>query len=309
MSLFFILLLKITPLYINILLGYLSVKVLEVKKESIAKLIIYIITPVVVFSSTISVKIDFSLAIMPIFFYLFCSFTAIIVYNIFKKHWSDATSNILAFNAGTGNAGYFGIPLAVLFFEPHIADIYIFVQLAFIFYGNTTGFYITAKSNFTVRESLIKVFRLPVVYAFIFGLLCNLFGVKIPEELFVYTSQFKGVYGILGMMILGMGLVGLKKSEDLDKKFIFLNFFFKYVYWPGMVILFIYIDKTVIHFINDEDIYKVMFLFSIVPIANNGVTLAIINGIKPEKATFTVLLSTIFSIVYIPIMIVLYGGF
>ncbi|AXH08676.1 transporter [Malaciobacter halophilus] len=309
MTLFFILLLKITPLYINILLGYLSVKILQVKKESIAKLIIYIITPIVVFSSTISVKIDLSLTLLPIFFYVFTSLTAIIVYNLFKKQWPDATSNILAFNAGTGNTGYFGIPLAVLFFEPHIADIYIFIQLAFIFYGNTTGFYITAKGNFTVKESLRKVFRLPIIYAFIFGLVCNLYGIKIPEELFVYTSQFKAVYGILGMMILGMGLVGLRKSEDLDKKFIFLNFFFKYVYWPLMVLLFIYLDKTFLYLINDEQIYKVMFLFSIVPIANNGVTLAIINGIKPEKATLTVLLSTIFSMVYIPIMIVLYGGF
>ncbi|RXJ85224.1 AEC family transporter [Arcobacter sp. CECT 8985] len=309
MSLFFILILKIAPIYINIILGYLSVKFLNVKKESIATLVIYIITPLVVFSSTISVKIDTKLALLPIIIYLFCSITAILVYRIFRNQWADATSNILAFNAGTGNAGYFGVPLALLFFEPHVVNIFIFAQLAFIFYGNTTGFYITAKGNFTVKQSLKKVLRLPVIYAFIFGLACNFYGLSIPDELIVYTSQFKAVYGILGIMILGMGLVGLKQSGELDKKFVFFNFFFKFIYWPICALLFIFIDKNIIHIFNDEHIYQIIFLFSIVPIANNGVTLAIINGLKPEKAIVTVLLSTIFSVVYIPCMIVLYGGF
>ncbi|WP_258238566.1 AEC family transporter [Arcobacter sp. CECT 8986] len=309
LSLFFILLLKITPLYINIILGYLSVKFLNVKKESIATLVIYIITPLVVFSSTISVQIDTKLALLPFMIYIFCSFTAIVVYRLFRNHWADATSNILAFNAGTGNAGYFGIPLALLFFDNHVVNVFIFAQLAFIFYGNTTGFYITAKGNFTVRQSLKKVLRLPVIYAFIFGLACNFYGLSIPDELIVYTSQFKAVYGILGIMILGMGLVGLRQSGELDKKFVLLNFFFKFVYWPVCALIFIYLDKNLLYIFNDENIYKIIFLFSIVPVANNGVTLAIINGLKPEKAIVTVLLSTIFSLVYIPCMIVLYGGF
>lgn len=308
MSLFFILLLKILPLYINIVLGYLSVKILDIKKESIASLVIYILAPIVVFSATISVKINFALVVLPIFFYLFCSLIAFVVYCIFKKQWSDATSNILAFGAGTGNTGYFGIPLAVLFFTPAVADIYIFTLLAFILYGNTTGFYITAKGNFSVSESIKKMLKLPIIYAFIFGLFCNLAGVSVPNELQVYTAQFKGAYGILGMMILGMGLVGLRKSQDLDKKFIFYSFFFKFVFWPLSILFFIYLDKNIFNLFN-RDIYNVMFLFSIVPLAGNAITLAIINGIKPEKASITVLLSTIFSIIYIPIVIVLYGNF
>ena len=53
----------------------------------------------------------------------------------------------------------------------------------------------------------------------------------------------------------------------------------------------------------------VMFLFSIVPLAGNTVTLAVLLNAKPEKASFTVLLSTIVSVVYIPIVLALYGGF
>lgn len=61
-------------------------------------------------------------------------------------------------------------------------------------------------------------------------------------------------------------------------------------------------------FLNEE-LYKVMFLFAIVPLAGNTVTYAVLLNAKPEKASFTVLISTIVSIIYIPIVLALYGGF
>ena len=68
MSLFFILLLKIFPLYINIILGYISTRYLNITREAIANLLIYILGPIVVFSATISVKIDLAILFLPIFF-------------------------------------------------------------------------------------------------------------------------------------------------------------------------------------------------------------------------------------------------
>ena len=308
MSLFFILLLKIFPLYVNIILGYFSTKLLDVKRESIASILIYILGPIVVFSATLSVKIDMSILFLPVFFYIFCSAIAFISLYIFGKSWNDPSGNILAFSAGTGNTGYFGIPLAIIFFPPYLADIYIFTVLASLLYESTTGFYVTAKGNFTVKESLNKMLKLPILYAFILGVILNLLGVGIPTEISSYTAQFKGAYGILGMMMLGMGLVGLQKGSDLDVKFISITFIFKFIFWPLAILGVIYLDRDFYMFLN-EDLYKVMFLFSIVPLAGNTVTLAVLLNAKPEKASFTVLLSTIVSVVYIPIVLALYGGF
>ena len=308
MSLFFLLLLKIFPLYINIILGYFSTKLLDVKRESIASILIYILGPIVVFSATLSVKIDMSILFLPVFFYVFCSAIAFITLYVFRKSWSDPSGNILAFSAGTGNTGYFGIPLAIIFFPPYLADIYIFTVLASLLYESTTGFYVTAKGNFTVKESFHKMLKLPILYAFILGVIFNLLGVVIPEEVSSYTAQFKGAYGILGMMMLGMGLVGLKKGSDLDVKFISINFTMKFIFCPLAILGVIYLDRNFYMFLN-EDLYKVMFLFAIVPLAGNTVTLAVLLNAKPEKASFTVLLSTIVSIIYIPIVLALYGGF
>lgn len=308
MSIFFILLLKIFPLYINIVLGYFSTKLLDVKRESIANILMYILGPIVVFSATISVKIDLSIVLLPIFFYVFCSILAFIIYAFFRNSWPDATGNILAFSGATGNTGYFGIPLAIIFFPPYLADIYIFTVLASLLYESTTGFYVTAKGNFTVKQSIQKIIKLPTIYAFILGISLNLLGFGIPEAISAYTAQFKGAYGILGMMLIGMGIVGLKKGNDLDIKFISISFFLKFIFWPLAILGVIYLDKTIFMLLN-EDLYKVMFLFSVVPLAGNTVMLAVLLKAQPEKASFTILLSTIFSIIYIPIVLGLYGGF
>lgn len=309
MSLFFVILLKVFPIYINVVLGFLSSKMLNVQRESVATLLIYILGPIVVFSATLSVKIDLAMAILPIFLFIFCSIIAFASLYLFQNSWKDPTGNILSFSAGTGNTGFFGIPLAIILFPTHLADIYIFTVLASLLYESTTGFYVTAKGNFTVAEALKKMSRLPILYAFILGIILNVAGFEIPESISSYTGQFKGAYGILGMMMLGMGLIGIKGEPDnFDMKFISITFFLKFIFWPLAMLGVIYLDKSFLHILN-EDLYKVIFLFSIVPLAGNTVTLAVLLNAKPEKASLAVFLSTVVSVVTIPLYIFWYGGF
>lgn len=309
MSIFFTIILKIFPIYINVLLGYLSLKYLNVNRESIASLLIYILGPIVVFSATLSVDINLSVAFLPIFLFCFSSIIALIALFVYQNSWPNPTGNILSFSVGTGNTGYFGVPLAIILLEPQVANIYIFTILASSLYESTTGFYVTAKGNFTLREVFQKMSRLPVLYAFAIGLLLNLYGVQIPDAISSYTSQFKGAFGILGMMILGMGLVGIKgNSDNFDIKFISITFITKFIFWPLVTVAMIYVDKSYFQFLND-DLYDVLFLFAIVPLAGNAVTFAVLFNTKPEKVSVAVLLSTLLSIITIPLYIYLYGGF
>lgn len=305
LSLFFVLLGKILPLYISIILGYLSVRCLKVDKSAIAALLFYIIGPVVVFSATMSVQITPGVLFLPIFFYLFSSAIAFLTLHIWGKDWPDATGNILAFATGTGNTGYFGIVLALIIFEPHIADIFIFAVLASLFYETTTGYFVTAKGSFTGSESLQKVLRLPALYAFILALGLNVAEVKLPEVIYSYTGQFKVAFSILGMMLLGMGFDQWKKSEGIDMKFLSISLIAKFLFWPLAILAIILFDRSTTQLLSD-DLYRVMFLFAIVPLAGNTVTLAVLLKAQPEKAAFTVLISTVISIFSIPFMLSLY---
>jgi predicted permease len=304
MKLFLALLYKIIPLYTTIAIGYILSHYFGVKREKIAWVLIYILGPVVMFFATLSIEFKSEILFLPIFVFIFGSTLAFFTLWYYKKDWKDASLNTLAFTNGTGNTGYFGIPLAMLLLEPELANIFIFVTLASLIYENTTGFYVTAKSNFSASDAFKKILKLPLIYAIILGLILNINGFSIPEFFVPHFETLKWAYGILGMMMLGMGMKGFTKT-DIDFKYIKVAYFYKFIFWPFSFLLVIFIDMNFVEFLN-KDLHQILFLFSIVPLAGNTVTLAILLNAKPEKASFTVLLSTAISIIYIPIMYTIY---
>ena len=305
MTIFLTLLGKILPLYFSILLGLFSTLFLNCDKNTIAKILLFILAPLIVFNATISVKLDSTVLFLPIFFFLLSSTLAFILLFVFKRVYSDNTANLLAFSTSTGNTGNIGIPLAILFLEPHLVDVFIFTVLASILYQNSVGYYITAKGDFTAKESIKKVLKLPVLHAFILGIVFNISGFKVPDIFINYADYLKGSYAILGMMLLGMGMEKMRSNNSFDLKFISFTIIIKFLLWPMIVLTFIFIDKNFIRFLNDG-FYMIMFLFSIVPLAGNTVTVATILNVKPEKMSLAVFITTMISLLYIPLALYLY---
>ena len=161
------------------------------------------------------------------------------------------------------------------------------------------------REVFTAKQSLKKVIQLPVLYAFILGFVFNLLDIKMPEMFLNYIVYLKGCYAILGMMFLGMGMEKLKSAKAFDLKFISYALSLKFLLWPAIVLLFIYIDRNFL-FLLDEGFYKVMFLYSIVPLAGNTVTIATLLNLKPEMMSLTVFISILISLFYIPFSIFLF---
>ena len=139
--------LKILPLYITIALGYIMVNFFQAKKESMASLLIYIIGPVVIFMASYKVQLNLAIAILPILLFVLSSFLALISLRFTKNIFPDNTKNILAFSAGTGNTGYFGIPLAIILLSEDLANIYIFTVLASLLYESTVGFFCCSQRS------------------------------------------------------------------------------------------------------------------------------------------------------------------
>lgn len=301
MAIFITILLKLIPLYLMIILGFIGARVLKTQKETIAKLLIYIITPAVIFYGAYTAKINFANLSLPILFFCLASAMALIFLMIgnliFKK---DSTKNILAFTAGAGNVGYFGLPIISAILDERVFSLAVLSVLGIVLYENSVGFYLTAKGNYTGKESLLKVIKLPTIYAFFIGLLLNLFNVHLGDIAAATISHFKGAYTLLGMMIIGMGLTTINKRQ-IDYKFISLAFLAKFIIWPLIIFGIIALDKNYLHLYN-LPIYNVLILMSIVPIAANTVAVATELKVHPDKAALVVLLSTLFALFYIPLI-------
>ncbi len=304
MIIFLTILAKLIPLYIIIGLGFIAGKYLHVKKESIAPLTIYIIAPIIVFNAALTTQLTLSILTLPLLIYIIACIMCLTFFYIGKFIWKDTTRNILAFIAGDANTGYFGIPVAIILFDQNLLNIYILGTLGLHIFENSLGFFITARGHHTIKESLIKLVKLPTLYAFFIGLIFNLFGLHFGSIYSEAVLNFRGAYIILGMIIIGLGLASIVKFE-FDLKFISLSFFAKFFAWPLIMLAVIIVNKTIFH-IFEPNIYRVMILLSIAPIATNTVAFATELNAQPEKAALTVFLSTLFALFYVPLIATLF---
>src|SRR3989338_368084 len=243
MNVFITLFIKIIPLYILILLGFIASRKLNAKKETIASILIYIIVPVIVFNSITSAKINFELLLLPLIFFICCSGMGLSFYFIGKYFFKDSTRNILAFTAGTANTGYFGIPVAIELFGEGSLTTVVMCIMGFTVFENTIGFFLTARGSHTIEESIKRLLKLPTIYTFIVGLIVNLLGIKFGHSYETFAKNFIGAYTVTGMMMIGLALADMK-SFKLDIRFLSFSLIAKFIVWPLVILVIIFIDQN-----------------------------------------------------------------
>ncbi len=167
-------------------------------------------------------------------------------------------------------------------------------------YDSSLGYYISVKGSYTPMECIKKILSLPTLYAFLLGLIINLFQIPVPTIYTDFINPIKGVYVVMGMMIVGIGLASLTKFK-LDFKFIGMTFLAKFLAWPLLIFLIIACDQRFLG-IYYSTCYQALILISIVPLAINTVIMASLIKCQPERAALTVLLSIFFALFYIPFM-------
>jgi len=295
-SLFF----KILPLYFNMTLGVVASKLLGTPRDPIAKMIFFLISPFIIFNGVMTTELSLGILSLPIVIFLISSAFCLLLHRFSKRFWDDRTRDILAFSAGSGNTGYFGLPLALLLFNDVGEGIYIVASFGVTFYDNTVGYYILAKEKESVFKTLLKLLKVPTIYAFFVGLALNLSGVTMPAVFDEFMVHIKGAYTLLGMMVLGLSLANLKMFR-LDLPFIGISFFVKFFLWPLTALAVTFLDYLVFGF-YETSAYRALMLISFVPLGVNTVILASLFDAEPEKASSAVLLSTLFALAYVPLM-------
>lgn len=299
MELFFSLCYKIIPCYVLIVCGFLAAKYYEVRKEAVANLAIYIITPAVVMLGTLQAGLAVNVLILPLCFLTIGTTLAFANYTLGKHLWEDNTRILLAFSSGTGNTGYFGIPVCIALLGPEALPIAVMLALGATLFENTVGYYLGARAESSVKEAFHKLLILPSLYAFAIGLLLNIFHLPLPAVLHDTLTLLKGAYTPLGMMLIGMGLAQVAWGK-LDYKFILLALGNKWILWPLCGFGLVFLDHSLTHFFSPL-IQQVFIIESVVPLAANTVALATRFNAYPEKAAVAVTLSTILGLVVVPV--------
>ena len=300
MAIFNLVFLKVLSSLLSVVIGYLSGRLSSVEKNSIAALLFYFVAPIVFFAIPTSTKLTFSSLGVTAVTFIICTLLSLFSYWLYGKIWQDSHRNILALSAGTGNSGYVVLPIATAIFNDNTLSIYALGLIGIAIYEASVGCYFCASSIGTFKESMLKVMRLPLLNSFFLGCLLSLTGFQLPGFFQEFVANMKGAYSILGMVMIGLALAGIKQFE-FDIKFTAAAFTSKFLFYPIAFNVFILIDKFILGW-WDNEYYNALQLLSMAPLAANTIVLASLYKIYPEKMATAVLLSLIFVLLYMPIM-------
>ena len=293
----FDLILKVLLLIIFSLLGFICGKFIKLRAFDISNLMIYVISPVVIFVSIIHSPSSAKYIAYSGYAFLFSSCSALISYAIARRFWCDSRVNLFAFAGGTGNTGYFALPIAFSLFDPAQISIAVFIVIGVNLYEFTVGYFLTASGHATLRESLNKVCRMPILYAAILAMLCKVIGIPLNPTVLDFMNNFKGAYSVLGMMVIGISLAAFDRLE-LDYVFTLLIITWKHLLLPAVGIL---IFRFVIPL--DPPVLAVVALMLATPMAGNVVVISSQLNVHPEKAALSVMLSTFMALFFIPVVV------
>ncbi|MEO9522049.1 AEC family transporter [Marinobacter alexandrii] len=292
---------KLIPLYVTVALGWLAGRYLEASGKHIAGIMLYIVTPSVVFSGVMAAPLSPEVIFLPFLIFTMSCVLGVLQLKLAKRVITDGSASLIPLCVGSGNTGYFGVPVALLLFGEEGLGLYIVCMLGTTLFENSVGFYLAARGRHDLKSALWRVVKLPSVYAFLAAVLLNLSGIRIPDLFQPLFDNLRGAYSILGMMIIGMSITSFGGLAG-NIRFTGLAFFGKFVVWPAVAVLFWWLDANLLG-IYQPAVHQAIFLISVTPIAANTVVIATMLETSPRQAAGTVLLTTLFALAFIPVMI------
>ncbi|MGM0981810.1 MAG: AEC family transporter [Pseudomonadota bacterium] len=283
-------------------LGWLAARQLAVDPRPIATLLIYLVAPLTFFRGLVQGGPTPDYLLLTAALFTLASLIAVVVHRLAKHGFEPQESALLAFSSGTGNTGYFGLPVALVLLPPQGVTLYLFCVLGVTLYEFTVGFYLSARGQFSVRQSLVKIARLPLIYAFLAALLVSGLGLEVPDAVMQGLAAFPATYTLLGMMIIGMTL-GRVNLREVDGRFIGACVAIRYGLWPLLSLATVLGLQAI--FPLSGELALALLLIGVVPMAANVVVVAMELGIAPEKGALAVLITTLAAPLLIPLYLTL----
>lgn len=277
-------LLSVGGIYLFIGLGYLAKKIFDsqIDERSLVLFSIYFLQPMLVFWGLTVQKIDFSVVEAPMLF------TAVTLLALGMSLWLSRLlfrerkdRSIATVASIIGNTGNLGIPLGIALFGEESVIYTSVINLANVFLVNTIGVYFYSRGNFSMKDSLFNIFKLPVIWVGLLAIVVNYASVEISPHLL--TPLKMGAYAtmVIQLAIFGMYLYSVEIRKIDWRLFSFVTLM-KFAVIPLMTV-------SLLHFYHvDPLVYNVVLLELIVPLAVMNVNLAALYDCKPSVVTFLV---------------------
>ena len=281
--------LAILSIYIFILVGY-SAKHLfkeKIDEKSFNLLSVYFLQVFLTFWGLLQRPIDSQLLLTPVVYLGIISMSLLVTFFLAHQFFTDKKEQSIATIAAlVGNTGNLGIPLGIAIFGPESIPFTTLINLMNVFIVYTLGVFFYSRGDFSIKESIKNIFKLPVLWFAILALGLNFSEVSLPKE--VMSALKMGAYAsmVIQLIILGMYLHEVKLKELNLKLIIHVNSM-KFLIIP--LIAFFILQLTSFTSMTKGIILMEIFM----PLAVANVNLGSLYNCRPKDITALIFISSI----------------
>ena len=292
------LLLIVLPAFLIFGAGFIGQKLLKLDIKSISTMSLYLMLPFLTFDTFYSNELNIEYFYMFLFTCLLAliMITLTVLFGFFIK--ADKTE-MSAMLLGTifPNSGNYGAPVAMFAFGAIGFQYAVIFMVIHAFLMNTIGIFIASygsEKTTSIKDSLMRVIKMPVLYGFLFGVLFQLLHIELPSTIQDGISLVGSASIPTVMLILGMQLAEIK-PQKFELKYVNTVTIFRMLISPLLAVV-------LVNFMPVNDMIKnVYILLAAMPIAANTTLLAVQFNVKPDLTSFTTLVTTLLSLVTIPL--------
>ena len=292
------LLLIVLPAFLIFGAGFIGQKLLKLDIKSISTMSLYLMLPFLTFDTFYSNELNIEYFYMFLFTCLL-AFIMIILTVIFGLFIKADKTQMSAMLLGTifPNSGNYGAPVAMFAFGAIGFQYAVIFMVIHAFLINTIGIFIASygsEKTTSFKDSLMSVLKMPVLYGFLFGVLFQLLHIELPSTIQDGISLVGSASIPTVMLILGMQLAEIK-PQKFELKYVNTVTIFRMIISPLLAVV-------LVNFMPVNDMIKnIYILLAAMPIAANTTLLAVQFNVKPDLTSFTTLVTTLLSLVTIPL--------
>jgi malate permease and related proteins len=302
---------QIIILAVVVLIGAIAAKfrVLTIdSKDMLSKVIFNISLPLMLFTNFFRLEatprlIANSITILAIsgFVIFFLLFIGWLIVKIFRLQGSEAA--VFKVHSMFGNTIFLGFPLITALYGVEGLLYASMFQLVSTIIMWTAGVIILSKGNgASWKKSLRQVIN-PNTVATLTGLICFTLSVRLPDILLKPMTELGSSNTWLSMLYIGAMLVLSNVGGLLKKKNLYLVSFSRLVLGPSLLIVIFYLIATMTGLAPEKLVTSVIILEASMPCMVTVVIMAKEFGSDDRLATGNVFVSTIISILTLPLVV------
>lgn len=303
---FSVLVANVLPLYGLILLGFIVGRGVKLDVQPIATIMLYAVLPIVMFGATGNMEFTPAYFLPPLIIASISIVASGAAYLVSARVWPDKRHNLLGLLSTGGNATYFGLPIALALFGAEWLSVFILMVLPLFIVECTLGYYYAVRGESSIKDSLVRVAKLPIIHGALLGLLVNFVGFDLPNLFNEYWMRFTNTTIILGMMMIGAALARIENFR-FDWAFFTGVAAVRYILWPVLGFAWVALDVLYLHMLPST-VHSMLILVCACPLAANNVAYAARLNLHPALTAAMVLVTTLLALGFIPFMLMLKEG-